>query len=67
MMYWVTYRKGSFSLKEQYLCRTRAGDRALALAASADDIEVVPHEEAKLCERIILAQELPPPRHLALV
>jgi hypothetical protein len=59
VMYWVAYRKGSFSLKEQYRCRMRAGDRALALAASADDIEVVPQDEAVCYERILMAQELP--------
>ena len=60
-MYWVTYRKGSFSLKEQYPCRMRAGDRALALAASADDIEVVSHDEGMCYDRVLLAQELPAP------
>ena len=58
MIYWVAYQRGSFSLKERYLCPDRARNRCSDLITVARYIRIVPAEEA---ERHLLNQcfELP--------
>lgn len=41
MNYWVAYRRGSFSLKEKYICPDSARSRCQDLHAKAQSIRIV--------------------------
>jgi len=58
VIYWVAYQRGSFSVKERYLCPDQARSRCSDLITKARYIRIVPAEEA---ERHLLNQcfELP--------
>ncbi len=59
MMYWVTYRKGSFWIKERFACGVRANARAIVLCASANGIEIVDGQDHEGLAGIAKALELP--------
>jgi hypothetical protein len=52
VIYWVAYQRGSFSLKERYICHERARSRCSDLITEARYIQLLPAEEAE-----------PPPLH----
>jgi hypothetical protein len=45
VIYWVAYQRGSFSLKERYLCPERARSRCSDLITKARYIRIVPARE----------------------
>ena len=49
VIYWVAYQRGSFSLKERYLCPDQARSRCSDLIAQAARyIRIVPAPEAEI-------------------
>jgi hypothetical protein len=47
VIYWVAYQRGSFSLKERYLCPERARSRCSDLITEARYIRIIPAEESE--------------------
>jgi len=47
LIYWVAYQRGSFSLKERYLCPERARNRCGDLITEARYIRIVPSEDGE--------------------
>jgi hypothetical protein len=47
VIYWVAYQRGSFSLKERYLCPNQARSRCSDLITEARYIRIIPAEEAE--------------------
>jgi hypothetical protein len=45
LIYWVSYQRGSFNLKERYLCPERARSRCGDLITEARYIHIIPAEE----------------------
>jgi hypothetical protein len=48
VIYWVAYQRGSFSLKERYICPERAKSRCSDLITLAHYIRIVPAGEHEL-------------------
>jgi hypothetical protein len=46
LIYWVAYQRGSFSLKERYICPEQAKSRCCDLIAEARHIRIVPAHES---------------------
>ena len=58
MVYWLTYRKGSFEVKEKFSCQITAHQRASKLDALACWIEIVPDAEKDMHPRLANALEV---------
>ena len=41
MNYWVAYKRGSFSIKEKYICADRAHNRCTDLHTKAQSIRII--------------------------
>ena len=58
MAYWLTYRKGSFEVKEKFPCQTTAHLRAAGLDDLAHWVEIVPDAEKHMHPRLAQAFEI---------
>ena len=58
MAYWLTYRKGSFEVKERFPCQTSAHLRASRLDELARWVEIVPIADSHHHPRLARALEI---------
>jgi len=63
VIWWVAYRRGSFSLKERYESDTRAQQRCSHLFTHAQHLRVIPDADTDGCAAIGHCFELPPIPH----
>ena len=60
MIWWVAYRRGSFSLKERYLSSGHAMERCGCLFTQAQYLRVVSDDDIEGCATLASCFELPP-------
>lgn len=60
MIWWVAYRRGSFSLKERYLSAQHARERCGGLFTHAQFLRIVPADDVEGCAMLAGCFELPP-------
>lgn|GEM_PF-2579369 len=60
MIWWVTYQRGSFTLKERYPCSHRARERCLRLFTQAQYLRVVAGDDIEGLASLTHCLELPP-------
>lgn len=60
MIWWVTYRRGSFSLKERYASARQAHERCGRLFIHAQHLRIVPADDIEGCAALACCFELPP-------
>ncbi|HEY2009502.1 MAG TPA: hypothetical protein VGH23_10965 [Rhizomicrobium sp.] len=60
MIWWVAYRRGSFSLKEGYRSAQHALERCGGLFTHAQFLRIVPGDDIEGCATLACCFELPP-------
>ncbi len=59
MIWWVVYRRGSFSLKERYLSAQHAHERCGGLFTHAQNLQIVPDDDSEGRAALLHCFELP--------
>ena len=60
MVWWVSYQRGSFNVKERYTCSLLAKGRYLDLFTKAQFLRVVPGNDVEGLAALAHCLELPP-------
>ena len=61
MIWWVAYRRGSFALKERYVCAQHAHERCGGLFTHAQYLRIVPDDDIEGRAALAHCFELPAP------